>query len=210
MGFLPSTAQLANLAFVYALSLFWTLVTVGRTAAEFWTKGRRLFRRKARPLPPACLTAKEWRHSQVRADQLNVGQARTVQAEALTSSPEGQIGALLRSSNISARCDGASENDGSFHPTCPVLISTPSASFLAQVKLSKVSLHVVESGSPPAGAPLMLFVHGFPEFWYTWRSQLRAFRDTHRVVAVDLRGFGHSDKPSGLHSPRVFPFPDFP
>lgn len=62
---------------------------------------------------------------------------------------------------------------------------------------SGLSLHVVESGDPPKDAPLMLFVHGFPEFWYTWRSQLRAFRDSFRVVAVDMRGYGDSDKPGG-------------
>lgn len=54
-----------------------------------------------------------------------------------------------------------------------------------------VRLHYVEAGS----GPVMLFVHGFPEFWYTWRHQLRAFRQSHRVVAPDMRGYNLSDKP---------------
>ena len=43
--------------------------------------------------------------------------------------------------------------------------------------------------------PLMLFVHGFPEAWFSWRYQLRAFQDSHEVAAVELRGYGLSEKP---------------
>jgi pimeloyl-ACP methyl ester carboxylesterase len=56
-----------------------------------------------------------------------------------------------------------------------------------------VKLHCVESG--PATAPILLCVHGFPENWFSWRQWLRAFSATHRVVAVDLRGFGESPEP---------------
>ena len=53
-------------------------------------------------------------------------------------------------------------------------------------------LHVVEAGT----GPLVLFLHGFPEFWYAWRAQLPALADAgYRAVAVDLRGYGASDKP---------------
>ena len=41
----------------------------------------------------------------------------------------------------------------------------------------------------------MLFLHGFPEFWYSWRHQLDEFGSDHRAVAVDLRGYNDSDKP---------------
>ena len=44
--------------------------------------------------------------------------------------------------------------------------------------------------------PLVLLLHGFPEFWWSWRNQLPALAEAgHRVVAVDLRGYGDSDKP---------------
>jgi pimeloyl-ACP methyl ester carboxylesterase len=52
--------------------------------------------------------------------------------------------------------------------------------------------HVVEAGA----GPLVLLLHGFPEFWWTWRHQLAPLADAgYRVVAVDLRGYGGSDKP---------------
>jgi pimeloyl-ACP methyl ester carboxylesterase len=44
--------------------------------------------------------------------------------------------------------------------------------------------------------PLVLLLHGFPEFWWTWRHQLVALAEAgYRAVAVDLRGYGDSDKP---------------
>uniref|UniRef100_A0A914UI71 AB hydrolase-1 domain-containing protein n=1 Tax=Plectus sambesii TaxID=2011161 RepID=A0A914UI71_9BILA len=64
------------------------------------------------------------------------------------------------------------------------------------VKLSDVTLHYVHAGS--TDKPLMLMVHGFPEFWYSWRYQIRHFQSKYRVVAVDLRGYNESDKPSGI------------
>ncbi|HEY2673896.1 MAG TPA: alpha/beta hydrolase [Rugosimonospora sp.] len=52
--------------------------------------------------------------------------------------------------------------------------------------------HVVEAGA----GPLVLFLHGFPEFWWAWQHQLRALSEAgFRAVAVDLRGYGASDKP---------------
>jgi len=52
--------------------------------------------------------------------------------------------------------------------------------------------HVVEAGT----GPLVLFLHGFPEFWWAWEAQLVAVADAgFRAVAVDLRGYGASDKP---------------
>lgn len=52
--------------------------------------------------------------------------------------------------------------------------------------------HVVEAGT----GPLVLFLHGFPEFWWAWHHQLRMVADAgFRAVAVDLRGYGASDKP---------------
>jgi pimeloyl-ACP methyl ester carboxylesterase len=55
-------------------------------------------------------------------------------------------------------------------------------------------IHVVEQG-PEDGQPV-LFLHGFPEFWWSWRHQLDACAAAgYRAVAMDLRGFGDSDKP---------------
>lgn len=46
-----------------------------------------------------------------------------------------------------------------------------------------------------SGRPLMLLCHGFPEQWFSWRKQVEAFRDSHEVVALDLRGYGLSSIP---------------
>ena len=40
-------------------------------------------------------------------------------------------------------------------------------------------------------------IHGFPDFWYTWRDQMAALSHRYRVVAIDQRGYNLSDKPRG-------------
>jgi pimeloyl-ACP methyl ester carboxylesterase len=45
--------------------------------------------------------------------------------------------------------------------------------------------------------PLMVMVHGFPDFWYSWRDQMAALSGTYQVVAIDQRGYNLSDKPPG-------------
>jgi pimeloyl-ACP methyl ester carboxylesterase len=60
------------------------------------------------------------------------------------------------------------------------------------VSANGIRLHVAECGD----GPLVVLVHGFPEFWWAWRHQLVGLAEAgFRVVAVDLRGFGDSDKP---------------
>ena len=46
--------------------------------------------------------------------------------------------------------------------------------------------------------PLVVMIHGFPDFWYTWRHQMAALATDFQVVAVDLRGYNLSDKPAGV------------
>jgi pimeloyl-ACP methyl ester carboxylesterase len=62
------------------------------------------------------------------------------------------------------------------------------------VATNGIRLHYVAAGS----GPLVLLLHGFPEFWYSWRYQLPALSSANggrRVVALDLRGYNLSDKP---------------
>ncbi|MBI5900231.1 MAG: alpha/beta hydrolase [Rhodocyclales bacterium] len=66
-----------------------------------------------------------------------------------------------------------------------------------------IRLHCVAQGA--ADAPLMLFVHGFPEFWYCWHAQLDEFGKDYRAVAFDLRGHNLSDKPEGVDAYRIRP-----
>lgn len=59
-----------------------------------------------------------------------------------------------------------------------------------------IRFHTVEVGVPDPDAPLVLFLHGFADFWWSWRHQLTALAGQgFRAVAVDLRGYGDSDKP---------------
>lgn len=63
--------------------------------------------------------------------------------------------------------------------------------------------HVAEATpGGTADAPLVLMLHGFPEFWWAWRHQLPALRDAgYRAAAMDLRGYGGSDKPPRGYDP---------
>lgn len=64
-------------------------------------------------------------------------------------------------------------------------------------------LHYASCGDP--SKPLMLMLHGFPEFWGAWRQIMPAFSDRFHVVAPDLRGYNLSDKPDavGAYRPSV-------
>jgi pimeloyl-ACP methyl ester carboxylesterase len=59
------------------------------------------------------------------------------------------------------------------------------------ISTNGIKLHYVTQGE----GPLMLMLHGFPEFWYSWRHQIPEFARDHKVVALDLRGYNDSDKP---------------
>ncbi|MDR6906589.1 pimeloyl-ACP methyl ester carboxylesterase [Agromyces sp. 3263] len=62
-------------------------------------------------------------------------------------------------------------------------------------QVGDVDLHYVEAGD----GPLVLLLHGFPEFWYSWRDQIAPLVNAgYRVVAPDLRGYNLSSKPEGF------------
>ncbi|WP_227354652.1 alpha/beta fold hydrolase [Haladaptatus salinisoli] len=63
-----------------------------------------------------------------------------------------------------------------------------------------VRLHYVEAGD----GPLVVLLHGFPEFWYSWREQIPALAEAgFRVVAPDMRGYNASEKPRGVERYRT-------
>lgn len=62
-----------------------------------------------------------------------------------------------------------------------------------------VHLHAVEAG--PEGGPLLILLHGFPEFWYGWRKQIAPLAGAgFRVLVPDQRGYNTSDKPRGVRA----------
>ncbi len=60
------------------------------------------------------------------------------------------------------------------------------------VRARGLDFHVAEAG---AGEDVVLCLHGWPQHWYEWRHLMPALADRHRVLALDLRGFGWSDAP---------------
>lgn len=64
-----------------------------------------------------------------------------------------------------------------------------------RVQTRHANLHVVYAG--PENGPLVILLHGFPEFWYAWRKQIDALAaQGYRVLAPDQRGYNLSDKPA--------------
>jgi epoxide hydrolase 4 len=67
----------------------------------------------------------------------------------------------------------------------------------SMIQTNGIHLHVVQAG--PQDGPLVLLLHGFPEFWYGWRHQIPYLVDKgYRVWAPDQRGYNISDKPKGV------------
>ena len=67
------------------------------------------------------------------------------------------------------------------------------------VQVSGLRMHCMTAGK----GPLILFLHGFPEFWYEWKNQLAEFSKDHLVVAPDMRGYKMSDKPDSEEQYRM-------
>jgi len=63
------------------------------------------------------------------------------------------------------------------------------------VEANGVRLHLAEAGN----GPLVLFCHGFPESWYSWRHQLAALSEAgYHAIAPDMRGYGQTDRPEEI------------
>ena len=59
-----------------------------------------------------------------------------------------------------------------------------------------VKIHYASLGQ----GPLVVMIHGFPDFWYSWRHQMAALSKNFQVVAIDQRGYNLSDKPKGVEN----------
>jgi pimeloyl-ACP methyl ester carboxylesterase len=95
------------------------------------------------------------------------------------------------------------------HRVFPVLcaLTMLSASGLAQTDLDNrvehgyansngVKIHYASLGK----GPLVVMIHGFPDYWYTWRAQMEELSKNYQVVAIDQRGYNLSDKPKGVEN----------
>lgn len=63
-------------------------------------------------------------------------------------------------------------------------------------EVNGIRLHYAETGADKSN--LVLLLHGFPEFWFSWRNQLPVLGEHFHTVAPDMRGYNLSDKPSGV------------
>ena len=61
-----------------------------------------------------------------------------------------------------------------------------------------MKIHYVSLGKKDD--PLIVMVHGFPDFWYSWRAQMPALARKYHVVAIDQRGYNLSGQPEGVES----------
>src|SRR5580698_8380869 len=59
-----------------------------------------------------------------------------------------------------------------------------------------VKIHYASLGK----GPLIVMIHGFPDYWYTWRDQMAALSRNYQCVAIDQRGYNLSDKPKGVEN----------
>lgn len=66
---------------------------------------------------------------------------------------------------------------------------------------SGISLHYASAGQP--GAPLVVFLHGFPQAWFAWETLLPLAASHHYCVAPDMRGFNRSDRPAAVADYRI-------
>ncbi|MEF8853723.1 MAG: alpha/beta hydrolase [Haloarculaceae archaeon] len=82
------------------------------------------------------------------------------------------------------------------------LLDSPSAASSRVTVADGVELHVVRAGDP--ADPLLVLLHGFPDFWYGWRRQVPALVEAgFRVLVPDQRGYNLSDRPRGLDAYRM-------
>ena len=85
---------------------------------------------------------------------------------------------------------------------CPAIVSAPDGPAVEHhfVEANGIRFHTVQVGS----GRLVLLLHGFPEFWYSWRHQLPFLGAHVRAVAPDLRGYNLTDRPArGYELPRL-------
>jgi pimeloyl-ACP methyl ester carboxylesterase len=70
------------------------------------------------------------------------------------------------------------------------------------INVGEITLHTVLAG--PADGPLVILLHGFPEFWYGWRSQILPLAQAgYRIAVPDQRGYNLSEKPHDLSAYRI-------
>ena len=84
---------------------------------------------------------------------------------------------------------------------CFAAVAASASDFESRIKhgyadSNGVKIHYATIGK----GPLIVMIHGFPDFWYTWRHQMEGLSDKYQCVAIDQRGYNLSDKPEGVEN----------
>ncbi len=98
-------------------------------------------------------------------------------------------GILLGASHVAAAEDGAPQEIAAEDVAAKENLGSH-----GYVDSQGVKLHYVTRGK----GPLLVLIHGFPDYWYTWRRQIPALSENFQVVALDQRGYNRSDQPKGV------------
>ena len=67
------------------------------------------------------------------------------------------------------------------------------------VETNNIKLHTIVIGEGP---PLVL-LHGFPDFWYGWKSVITSLKKYYKLIIPDMRGYNLSDKPEGVEKYKI-------
>jgi hypothetical protein len=115
------------------------------------------------------------------------------------------LGAAMFTSLFTQVASGETSDNAVWHNKIPATLSEPAVDINKDPNLlhkyaenAGTKIHYVTMGSDKK--PLMVFVYGFPDFWYSWRNQMHAFSADYQVVALDLRGYDLSDRPEGVEN----------
>jgi pimeloyl-ACP methyl ester carboxylesterase len=128
--------------------------------------------------------------------QLHLGDGRFVNFVALSADRAAVCYAIIFARSVAQATDETVSTGEKVMDTSANIDArdvTPSGFKHRMVRVVDINLHAVVGG---AGPPLVL-IHGFPQTWFAWRRMMPLLAANYSVVAVDLRGAGHSDCPQG-------------
>jgi len=118
------------------------------------------------------------------------------------------LGAAMVTATSIHAVAGETSDEAVWHNKIPAASSEPAVDIDKDPNLlhryadnAGTKIHYVTMGSDKK--PLMVFVHGFPDFWYSWRNQIQVFSADYQVVALDLRGYDLSDRPGGIENYKI-------
>lgn len=113
----------------------------------------------------------------------------------LTAAKSKLQGTAIVLALLLVQCARSAEQGSELAPSASSLVPGSADGF---VDSGGVKIHYVSLGR--SDDPLLVMVHGFPDFWYSWRAQMPVLAKHFHVVAIDQRGYNLSGQPEGVHN----------